>query len=701
MLPLFEALRSELRPRYSEWCKTPGAPKEIIEALDAINRANEPWLDIIAIYLMRRETIYTHSSLSAQIGRINAFRHLWKKLWISQGFPAVSDVVLPKKLPEGIKNLHTTIGLALDNMIYREPKLRDLTPIARTLCPGHYLKSIGWKNLPIPSDMMRLLLRRSGSPSELEVPEEYVELLKCLTSYRAARHFLPLISAAICLLGERVGNSERNTPRSIRSAITKLNCILKQIFDSRDIVSLSEMKPSYITFYINNSQDYEKHHGRASYGSRIDYLTAYLACYDAQQRYKYEYPNDNTLSNYYLPPVPKNLNISQLIQKSISIRRENRRRDVKQLMPHYQRLLQITVMRALVIQSLRKFGKHALEHSKETFDLPLPDLSATIKLRWTTPKEVDAEIRGDRATVGDTTKCLQYLGAYDSEGIMLPNEPFFVKSLIACSLNQHVGPRDLPQDDLMMPGSGLFFPSGKLRTSIRETVNSAKEHGCPLPILFELDSLAGGIAIGVLLLMICSTTGMRMHEVQQIRINDGKTVILKIKPKRQNHQKTKPYRVFRVYYFPKGAKRERKQEKYKDISIAIKPYWNHLVNDLDDARGKFQKVITQGSAEWQLQPGVYLFQWHGKALKHYTLNALLRLTTLGALPEGAPSAHLLRHAMAHSAKSLGATVEQIQRQLGHKQSNMTKYYAGSDNIPLTSATMMTIWEALTYDAAAT
>lgn len=683
-----DALHPALRDKYLSWLASEATHPDLVALLTEMR--DEPWLDMVAAYLIDGQG---QKSKRYRMSQLRSAHRRWRELWRAQEMPCeMADLHLP--LPR--RGIEIAIGLALDRAIMADPSLRTMLPIVRNLLPDQRIGSMGWRALPLSQPMMRLLLRRSGSPSEFEVPDEHQRLLTYLFANRSVRHFEVLVAAAICMLGERSLQGERNTPISIVNTIVHLNCLLRSIFSHKGLLSISEFSSKDLILYANGTFSDQARR------TRVTYITSYVCCYEAQQRFKQGNPNEyKTISDLTLSPPPLNLNLESLITECLAETREKRGAYMDRVMPHYTQVLQIAAMRGLFLQYFRTAALEAFKGfgvaKTNSFSVTLPDGSAILDFRWISPRDIGFDVRGNafaanqtypKAMTSNDYYYLQYMGARTLSGQLLDNMPFFARIYRERYTSAQIGQDTIGQRELRNPTSTLFFPSQEFGRFVSQIAAYASNKGQPIPILLDLDALCGGVAIGILVLLISASSGMRMNEIQQIRLDDGYTLV-------------DDTGAVNVRVRPKGRKRDRELLVTHRIDPYLIPYWRYFVLDLADARGPLKKIEIERGAVWRIPPGQYLLQWHGAPLQQGAINAMLRLVTIGTLPEGLSlTSHILRHVYARSNLALGQTLAHIQHTLGHASPLTTQIYtadtvAGSD-LPL--PTPLTYWEALTYDA---
>jgi hypothetical protein len=213
------------------------------------------------------------------------------------------------------------------------------------------------------------------------------------------------------------------------------------------------------------------------------------------------------------------------------------------------------------------------------------------------------------------------------------------------------------------------------------TRHGAAEGHCWIPI----EGLYAGALFGVLAVDVFTTTGMRMNEALQIRIEKDCFLELTVPaPQGAADQRKRSAWVFRL--IPKGE-RENKPQTYRvDDQVRrqiAKTTWYLAVEHYRHAGSEALPKVAyaRGVREQRFPPGRYLFQHRRRALTNMDINACMRFLLHGmafTTAEGEPvsiKSHLLRHVVAtYLLQVEQVPIDIVAEILKHKNLQTTAYY---------------------------
>ena len=363
-------------------------------------------------------------------------------------------------------------------------------------------------------------------------------------------------------------------------------------------------------------------------------------------------------------------------------------------MPVYLPLLGVVHHRAYVFAEISAAFDRAWSEMQERgtgasaypFVVSLSDGSATLQFA------ILAQARADRAAA-----VCEYLGANDASGQPLP-PPFFTlvqrgwydKDYRSELLQYGILPRDCNGY-----ASGLLRPASRTNPIFRNECVQARTENRKAKIYLSIDALCMAAAFGSLAVMIDYSSPIRIHEILQVRIEDGYIDV------------EDGYTACLIHQ--KGNKRSKMQGK----TIRLEPFVTHFMRTTivmkRKCNGVFQKVHMEGGKSFGFSPGAYLFQWNNGPIYKRLLSSLIRFIAFGVAYQS-PSddfknlqAHALRHAQMRGQHALGRTIKKIQRDAGHERDRQTLYYLGLLNkqqggVVFQQLAPMTMWESMMPDA---
>jgi integrase len=199
-----------------------------------------------------------------------------------------------------------------------------------------------------------------------------------------------------------------------------------------------------------------------------------------------------------------------------------------------------------------------------------------------------------------------------------------------------------------------------------------------------VDGLYAGALFGVLAIDIFTTTGMRMNEALQIRIEPDCFLELAT-PAPTGAQDHTPRTAWVFRLIPKGERDQRPQNYRVDDQVrhqVAKTVWHLAIEHYGLAAGELLPMVAyaRGVREHRFPPGRYLFQHRRRALSNIDLNACIRFLVHGlsfVTAEGNPVAltsHLLRHVVAtYLLQVEEVPIDIVAEILKHKNPAVTAY----------------------------
>jgi Phage integrase family len=203
-------------------------------------------------------------------------------------------------------------------------------------------------------------------------------------------------------------------------------------------------------------------------------------------------------------------------------------------------------------------------------------------------------------------------------------------------------------------------------------------------LLFRLEPLLAGAAVGLFVLVSIVSTGMRIGELQQVTLDRDCIEALEL-PEFDDQAGSWAKGLKRIYWrvYPKGRQQ---RERY-----LVTPYMTEALFILLDlhrrycGENSFKSVRpnAKGFTHARRFPGQHKFvlQWGGRHLSQHTLLKCIQFLLLehicrdqeGNVVEITP--HLLRHAVAGWLRQKGIPLEEIMTLLKHVNLTVTDYYS--------------------------
>lgn len=698
--------------RGSETCPPPA----LLAVLHDSCIRGEPWANCLAVYALEQN----RARWPAVLQEMKLLRAIWTPIWHAQGCPAsMADFDLTGNwTTRSRQRLSVSVGHVLDQALTAGRVPASLQTAAQTLLPGRYLESLGWQNLNIlPDDVLSLLGQRSSSIDDT-VPAEYRRLVTLLFHHRNEAWLLPMACVALALLGDvRADGRERNAPGTIVNMVKRVASILRTVCVHRPF---QELRRSGVDRALRAYLDgrYTSVDGPNSSTRAMD-VTQYIACVAAQGRLLASSPQlAATLGSWLLPELAETLEVQKLLGAALQQQNTRRSQQVDALMAQCTTLVHAVVARAQIFQQLH----HVVTEARATYDgdpvpvsLPLADGSAVLEFRLVSVLQLDWEARGEAALkrsrpAFEGQVLLEYLEAQDDQGRLLPDDPFFVALYrgwydLDSSRALIQGDSGLVASDFWSKRQGLLNAPGKVSQFCRHHLQGALKQGRPPQTLLHPDAFCAGMAYGALIILLALESGMRIHELQQIRL-EGETDVI-------NGEMSLPYfgvkpedgTIYCVVY-PKGRKRDKRSPMTHILSPHLQPYWRQMVQMHDHIWPNWHNVAPEHADELGLDAGIYLFQTDSTALLQTDMRCLARAIGFGiplttsAAERVSLTTHLLRYGYAHMRARLDHELTAIQAALSHQDVRMTRRYTGAAGpqpreMPASSS-IQNLWGALTF-----
>jgi len=685
-----------LGSRVAAWTgvEVPIPPPELLSALQEMVVADEPWAAALVTYVLDSDPSQWHKK-SIQVRRL---RKEWSRAWEAQGRPAhfaaldlSGDWLNRRDRTDGI-----LVGWALDRALQGGLAPADLLSVAQMLLPDRYLETLGWANLThLPEPVLSLLVTRSES--ERGMNPRFRDLAHWLCGQRDPWLAATCGCIAAAMLGEtNARGEERNAPNTILGTISSLAHLLR----SPDASIQTEH--TIRRFLINYVKGENENVSRSLASTRIQTLRLYLVAAGAQARLIESEPHlEVRLTLWLLPPVLLPLDIDDLLRQARQEQKERRQRRLNALMPNILKLFTVNEGRAAAFQALHAAARDAQTQFVDggnmplRYDVTLPDRSATLSFRIATVRLLDEEARDAGLALPIRQTLLnavltEYLGACDASGKPL-ERPFFVElhdawydtacreRLLAAGHRMH---------DFSCLVHGLIRPRRGLHRRCQLHYNCARAAGQLPRTLLDMRTLSAGIAYGTLFVMLAFATAMRIHEIQQLRVE-----------KRYSH-KSDGHISFQV--LPKYGKREPKKLKVYQIPSRLHPYLIHAITLHEEQWPGWPRLSPYRADAMGYQRGQYLFSTGTRCLDQGALIGLARHTSVGVEVKGMKdffASHDLRYANTLAHLDIESPISVIQAGLGHRYQGTTLTYTFGQTTGTTpylrpNGRHLTLWEAL-------
>lgn len=427
---------------------------------------------------------------------------------------------------------------------------------------------------------------------------------------------------------------------------------------------------------------------------------ARLAAYRALVRYTQDWihacPSRSTLAHLGLPPYTART--SKTFGPGVAKRlvRARRRASVKVFSPKALEAYAKALGRADELRTLHAATAAAIAQLDRTSRTPVAYAveyrGTTSHLRvWTRQAFVLAHPQGRvdrRVRERPDEAVVEFVRATDARGQPRP-DPWFAELARAWiddharrALRTAVGINVEAYD---AGTGGLVNPGRTLAQFASRAARYARTCGEPVPLLLDVDALYAGALVGRVLLYSAVAWGSRIHEIQQLRLDEpflrgvetagGVAPAAAILPKGRKSG-------LADFKDPTSSGWEVRLvcDDHMDAMLALE---DHLVG----LHGDLLVVTPDRPGLRRLTPGLYLFQMNGRLLSARALTASLRLLTHGVTIRVGErviplAVHVLRHEGATSMRTTGASMRDIKGLLSHQDLQSTAYYAGGGSLTL-------------------
>lgn len=604
------------------------------------------------------------------------------------------------------------VAYTVEAALWRRQASKRLIPDVRWLMQDEYVRVLGWGNLAphLPPEILKLAKERSET-REGELPDRYQEVIQRLFGFRQQPYIAHLTFAAAALMRERRGTKERTSPHSLLKLISGASSALAGALQTSGLTCVADLESDvHLMAYIQSEVDVVLKNNRAA---QVD---NYLQCARAQLRWSQTYTRPpQVFLDWHLQQL-SDAHAAEVGRLVSNMRQEMQRRRqarVKVVEPYLRPMLHTAVSREEIIRGLHGTYIEAVaafeaqdERKPLQFSYVLTDRSATLQFRlWTAnllsetdqvlipqPAERKRPMRNEIIT--------EYVGALDDGGASLPL-PFFAKIVRAWydeSARAEFLATGLPKKDFAVGATSTLRPDQSVGIYIHRYTAVVLSKGTTPRILFDLTSICIGLTYAVFILLIALSTGMRIHELQQLRADRAGS-------KRNDKGEIE------CLVWTKGQKGEYGIPTIHVIEARFVPYWNRVMKAHNLKWEYFEDILPERGSTYELKEGAYLLQAGGKPLKTLGIGMLLRFLISGIeyqTPDGQSfyvTPHFLRYLYGRTRRALGHSEAEIQEGLGHASKTQSKrYYQGTsekeDSVQaagvMTPAGPLTCWEMLTY-----
>ncbi|GAA5437634.1 hypothetical protein [Deinococcus aquaticus] len=656
--------------------------------------ADEPWAAALVTYVLDSDPSQWYKR-RVQVRRL---RKVWSRAWEAQGRTEhFADLDLSGDwMNPWDRNQSVRVGCALDRALQGGIAPADLLPVAQMLLPDRYLETLGWANLThLPEAVLSLLVTRSES--EQGMNPRFRDLAYWLRGQRDPWLAATCGCIAAAMMGERNAHGEeRNAPKTIADTVASLAHLLR----SPEAPLLTEHTVRH--FLINYTQGGNENVSCSMAATRVQNLKLYLVAAGAQGRLIENEPQlEARLAPWLLPPVSLTLDIDDLLRQAREEQRERRQRRLDALMPNILPLLTVNESRAAAFQALHAAAREAHSrfsegaHQPLRYDVILPDCSATLSFRIATVRQLDEEARAAgialpvRKTLLDDV-LTEYVGACDASGTPL-EQPFFADLHDAwydAACRERFLEAGHRMHDFVDATYGVMKPKQGLNIRCQLHYTCARAAGRRPRILLDWSALTLGVAYGTLFFMLAFANAMRIHEIQQMRVD-------------KNYSHRSEGRIsFQV--LPKNGKRAPGKAKIHQIPDRLHSHVIRLMT-LHEERWPGWPVLKPYKADAMgYQGGKYLFSTGDTCLRQNSLRGFARHTSAGLEVHGMEdffASHDLRYANALARLEKETPLPVIQAELGHHYQGTTLTYTFGQTIGTTHHLQprgrhLTLWEAL-------
>ncbi|ULH13967.1 hypothetical protein MF271_01150 (plasmid) [Deinococcus sp. KNUC1210] len=510
------------------------ALSDAVQLLAEALRDKLPWSALALEYLLSVDPTITQTSQAAVLRTVLVS---FRRLWVAQGAPhRVADLNLTT-LTRTEQQSSGTLARVVEAALWSGRAPESLLADVQQLLPDVFIRPLGWSNLAghLTPAVLALLEARSESVGGA-VPDRYQKIALRLFAYRHRPYVGHLAFAAAALMGEQRFQAAgrqvvRNRPASILSLLSGAASALDSIFRAYHVTRIEDVHPdTQLLSYARTTGGNLLQETRAAQAQR------YWLCTEAQQRWCQSHATVPQLyRDWHLPNVSDThaAELCALVKRSQRKGKFRRQAQVKAVEPHVRDVFSMVVMRDTVICGIHDAYRIALrsfqsqsEPRPVAFSYTTPDGSATLWFACWTPNllsDADQQLvaRSDhRGRPMRNSVVTEYLGAVGRSGDELPQQPFFAEVIRAwydTSLRDRFVDAGLPADDLRACRTGFLRPSPALGAYISRYTAASVAIGRSPRVLMDMDSIHMGVTVAMFVLCIGLSTGMRIHEIQQLR----------------------------------------------------------------------------------------------------------------------------------------------------------------------------------------
>jgi len=673
----------------------PALEKQLCLMLDS----GAPYAPVVtdgAVALLRRDVMASCSPALASL--LRALSHCWD----GRGRPVELTTLGPLGLTGRQSGMLKCLLNAAEEAMATGVPVWGRPEDIRALDPDIFVRTLGWRNLrrwTSPALLQFAERRAEGRP-----PAELWPLIRFLSGCRDEWHFSHLVLAAAVMTGEQVDGAERHSPVSLRNCIRHLAAFFR----------VSDLGLGYSSAQLDLAIPKMLRDPPPSIrmSSLAAYIDDYRRCTDAQLRWVTEKPVElRTLSCHLLaePAWTDTVPARQAFRKARNEQKHRRDAQVRALLPYVKplghqvlgRAVAFRAIGAAYLETLRRAGEQGVRDGVVPFEVTLPDGSATLRfaLRKVWSMEPERLTGSNRWSRFSDHWLTEYLGAEDPSGVPLPL-PFFAvlhRTWYDREASAPLIASGVPSTDFQPQTSGLLRPAGLFGACVTSLITATVRHEGPHRFLFDMHALCTGMSMGALLVMLCINTGLRIHELQQIRLDPG---YIGQFPTEEGQMAD-----FWVRVSPKGRKRAKFSSMECLIDGMHQPLWRETLAWLNRTGGLSDRAVLEHGTAHAMEAGRYLFQFGGRGLSQVKLITLIRAVCFGlddAVVDGKTVSlipHLFRHINVRIRDELQHDPGKISRDLGHASPSSTERYRGprherGQSGILGTIRIQTLWQCL-------
>lgn len=705
-LDWLQHLSEPLAERTMVWLQPHRRPSDkIMNILTQTYQGGEPWLEALVAFVLETDGARTVQNADA----VRIARQVWLDSWIRQGSPPLHELRAEGQWTDRRSRsiAIVRIGMVLDQALAGGRAPAEISTFIRTLLPSRYLRHLGWLNLEsLPAPLVEFLQAQAGVTNPLVVDGRHKRIIGWLVHHRDKAWATHLACLAATLLGDLRGDGrQRCSPITVVNQLSAVKAILQTVHAHVGLDGIGSVDPAtLLDAYIQGKLPGAE--GR-NWSSRAVAVNFYLSSVAAQERMLARQGDGIGELKKYILPVPRRVPLylpdPHQVLADQTARRQQR---MAELHRQYDRVIFLAVARTLAIQQVHQEFVKARRRTEVTgqeqaFDVTLSDGSATLSFRTV----LDNRIRIAPDESGNSTGSLtEYLGAYRPDGGLLP-DTFFVSLFKAWYDPQYQNilcEKGYKKKSFEVSARGLYKPSGRMSYFCGWQMRGSKKFKAQRAIFLDLNAIAMGITYGALGLLIMLTSGMRIHELQQVRVDaNGKLRGTNESPLRLDDSGR-----ISVSVFPKGGKKPGFEPVRHVLPLYITSVWQRARQLRMAVWGMERLVSLENGAEFDLPAAHYLFQSRSAGLSKVDINRMMFTATFGLSSLDQPdkpiilTAHDLRRLYAAWRQRAGHEFSHIQHALGHANASMTARYTShqADEIMQPQSCIgpgsETLWEAL-------